>query len=891
MKNPLRKRIPREMGRDWKKYLALFLLMTVTIGFVSGMFVANGSMETAALEAYEKYNIEDGHFNTKEELDETLQAAFEDEGIAVTRQYYKEVAEDVDGDGQQEAVARVFVMREEVNLACLMEGEFPTREDQVLIDRMHADNQSVAVGDVISLGGRKVTVSGLAAFPDYSTLFEENGDVMFNALTFDVAAMTREGYESLNARETYQYAFTYNEPPETVAQQKEMADDLAEELAVLAITGGMLDDVDAAEELQDNVKEWTDYLEGVQEQADALEARGDELKARQQALEDKAAALQEKIAGMTPAEQFAQAESLQQESEALQKEGERLQQDAQALQEEADALEVQRDKIDETADKLKALEPYQEHENELTDFVPEYANRAIHFAPDDFGNDKSMGEVLLIILVAVLAFIFALTESSTITEEAAVIGTLRASGYTRGELLRHYLALPVLVTLLSALVGNLLGYGPFKEVVVSMYYNSYSLPTYETLWNADGFIKTTVYPLLLVLAVNLLVIARKLRFTPLQFLRRDLSSSKRKKAVRLPRWSFFRRFRLRILFQNATGYLTLFLGTFFVMVLLAFSVGMPATLRHYQDHAAEYVLADYQVLLKSTEDQDGEPVTTTEPTAEKVSVTALKTVGGVHPGEEVTVYGYQPESRYFSLPDTLGDGEIWMSRDYGDKFGLKAGETVTLQDKYTEKTYTFTAAGFLDLPGSIAAFLPNETFNQVFDREKDSFSGFLSQRELTDIDPDLIVSVITVEDALKMAKQLDHSMGSYMTYFSVVCVLVAMLLIFLLTKLIIERSTVSISMVKVLGYENREIDRLYIRLTTVVVALSAVATAFLSVLAVGEIWKVIMYRFNGWFTFTIGWQELLLITAAVIFAYGVVALLDMRRIRRIPLTEALKNVE
>ncbi len=41
-------------------------------------------------------------------------------------------------------------------------------------------------------------------------------------------------------------------------------------------------------------------------------------------------------------------------------------------------------------------------------------------------------------------------------KEAGVIGTLRASGYTGNELIRHYMTLPVLVTLAGALAGNVL---------------------------------------------------------------------------------------------------------------------------------------------------------------------------------------------------------------------------------------------------------------------------------------------------------------------------------------------------------------------------------------------------------------------------------------------------
>ena len=46
-KNPLNKRVPRELKQDIGKYLALLLFLTLTIGFVSGFLVAGGSMKGA----------------------------------------------------------------------------------------------------------------------------------------------------------------------------------------------------------------------------------------------------------------------------------------------------------------------------------------------------------------------------------------------------------------------------------------------------------------------------------------------------------------------------------------------------------------------------------------------------------------------------------------------------------------------------------------------------------------------------------------------------------------------------------------------------------------------------------------------------------------------------
>ena len=53
MKNPLRKRIPRELKGEFGNYLVVFLLMVLTIGFVSGFLVADGSMLKAYNESFD----------------------------------------------------------------------------------------------------------------------------------------------------------------------------------------------------------------------------------------------------------------------------------------------------------------------------------------------------------------------------------------------------------------------------------------------------------------------------------------------------------------------------------------------------------------------------------------------------------------------------------------------------------------------------------------------------------------------------------------------------------------------------------------------------------------------------------------------------------------------
>ena len=142
-----------------------------------------------------------------------------------------------------------------------------------------------------------------------------------------------------------------------------------------------------------------------------------------------------------------------------------------------------------------------------------------------------------------------------------------------------------------------------------------------------------------------------------------------------------------------------------------------------------------------------------------------------------------------------------------------------------------------------------------------------------------------------MANQLDHSIGGALDYFAVLTVLIAALLIYLITKIIIEKNRQSISMVKVLGYENKEIGKLYIRTTSILMVGFTLLSVLVAYGVLAWFWRKVMEEMSGWFTISIYLKSYILMIVALYAAYYVISLIDFRRIKKVPLSEALKNVE
>ena len=55
--------------------------------------------------------------------------------------------------------------------------------------------------------------------------------------------------------------------------------------------------------------------------------------------------------------------------------------------------------------------------------------------------------------------------------------------------------------------------------------------------------------------------------------------------------------------------------------------------------------------------------------------------------EEVSIYGIIEESRYVEISglETLKENVVYISKPFGEKYGLKIGDTFTLDEKYENK--------------------------------------------------------------------------------------------------------------------------------------------------------------------------------------------------------------
>lgn len=522
----------------------------------------------------------------------------------------------------------------------------------------------------------------------------------------------------------------------------------------------------------------------------------------------------------------------------------------------------------------------------LTNMMTSDMNQTISFLPNDMGGDIPMIKALLYIILVILAFIFVVISETIIDEESTVIGTLLASGYTKNELIRHYMVLPIIITIVSCIIGNIVGYLVFPPYFKDMYYGSYCLPPLKVQFIPEAFVTTTIIPLVFMLVINYLMLRHKLNISPIRFLRRDTHKNRIKQHIKLKHGSFFRRFQIRVILQNKGSYFTLFIGILFASFILMFGIVMGPCIDNYLQNSEDSVKADYQYVLKQPVDiKNAKDV-------EKLTITSLETYYKAGDLDlDVSFYGLDNDSKYYddiSLPSK--DDEITISYDFAQKMGLKKGDKITFTNPYTEKDYKFKVYDIYDYKAGFSAYMTQKNLNDMIDQDKNYYNAYLSDKKL-DIKDEYIQSKLTRNDVVKIGEQVTSSFGQMIPIMTTVSIIIYLVVMYILTKLVMDRNATNMSFLKVMGYDDKEISKLYLKASTIVVVISLIICAPFSYYLMDVLFKFAFMRFTSYIEMYMPYYLHIVVFVVGLLVYSLVNFILNRSIKKVDLGESLKESE
>ena len=559
------------------------------------------------------------------------------------------------------------------------------------------------------------------------------------------------------------------------------------------------------------------------------------------------------------------------------------------------------DAVDEIADGSRELrDGVQELQDETDDMIEEYFTFDIDnltqflIAADNPRIDAAAGDVVInrfagilsgIILMVLFTYVISVFVIHNIEKESSVIGALYALGVTRGQLLFHYLLNPMLISFLGGAVGCILGfseYGTGWQMGDSTAY--YSLPPMRIVTPGYLLFYSLIMPPVTAAVVNYLVINKKLKCTALSLLRNEQTAGKagRIQNMNLGNMKFLLRFQIRQMLREIRSAFAVVIGMFICLLILMMSIDCAVLCINFGNACLEETKYAYMYTYKyPTEDvpEGGTPAYVENLKKESYGYNL-----------DVTVLGIDDDNPYFPIATADKKNEIVISSAAAQKFGVKAGDKLVLSDEVNERDYAFTVKNIVNFTSGVYVFLNRDVMQELFDQEDDYYNVVFADHAL-DIDNGRLYATVSKENVEESSQIFTDMMGPMVVMLVAISALIFMIVMYLMMKVMIDRSAFSISLMKVFGYRRREIRRLYLDGNFYVILLGALICVPLAKWSMDLVYPYCIANVAIGMDLKFTPQIYIMIYGGILLCYMVINFLLVGRLNKLVPAEVLKNRE
>lgn len=519
----------------------------------------------------------------------------------------------------------------------------------------------------------------------------------------------------------------------------------------------------------------------------------------------------------------------------------------------------------------------------------------------DAGNSPRIsrfdGEIKAVIIMSSLAPMFILLVSCftmavimgrMLKREYTHIGTLSAMGYRKRELLAHYLFLPAVVSVAGSGLGLIAGYFS-AEPMLMLSKVEYSIPAVDLNFTPQNLLIAVLLPLILMLSSASLSILTALRLNTVVLLKSNSGKQKRGLLTRLipHRFGSFRfRFRAKELLSNLPRAFLMIAGICVSATFLFAGILIYTSIETFKGESFDKVYTyayQYAFSAPSTEKpSEGEPFMAASFDA--------KSEGNLG----ITIVGIEDNSKYVRLKDLDGkvlsiEGTI-VSHSVADRLDLKTGDRITITSRTDAKDYTVTVDAVADSDIGESIYMKRAALNAMLDYPAETHIGVYSDTQIT-FPEGKVANETTRAEALEGMKATVGFMSNFLYILSGVAAVIGVVVIYIVTLLLISENSKNISMLKVMGYHNREISSLLTRSNIVPVLIGFAVSVPLAKMIMTMFYEELSSGMYAIFYLDLAWPEIALALLFILTVYFFTLIPTRRKILAIRLADSLKGRE
>ena len=538
-------------------------------------------------------------------------------------------------------------------------------------------------------------------------------------------------------------------------------------------------------------------------------------------------------------------------------------------------------------DSKSNIENFRKELNEramVASYTSKENNNRISSADSMLTMTKDIRDVIVPIVFFLIMIIIAVVLERKIKSEQKFIGILSALGYNKFQLAAHYSVLGIIVSIAGSIIGVILSV-PMQNILIPMCFIKLEpLPVKYGL-EPMGVIISFVVPLILFTASVFFTAILSLRKKTISMITGvDDKDRKNKFRMEKSKLSLTTKYRLRSVFGKPVRTLLIVVGICFGSLIFLYTYGVVDSLKVFVNESVDQIGdMEYQYYFSE--------LRTDEPEGGAKIVYSIFESG--KDGKATTLMGMKENDlmNYELVNGGKADiegGGYYITKMGSVIYGVSKGDKLSIKNVATLEETTIKIDGIIDNNAQNAIYTSPENVYEITGLPEGSYNLLVSEEDMhyPGSQTSQVITKSSLRDQIdEVYKMMKQEIFVMVPFGVIICVFV----IYIMINMLISESKASISMFKVLGYRNKEINRLMINIYHFVIPIAAVLGLVAGYIFVELYFQANAAAFNAYVAAKVSVVTCVKYFVLVFLSYIVSLVLLGRKVDKIEMTESLKD--
>ena len=543
----------------------------------------------------------------------------------------------------------------------------------------------------------------------------------------------------------------------------------------------------------------------------------------------------------------------------------------------------------------------------MSSYLAKGDNTRITMVDDQAQMFIIMAIVFLFVIPLITVALISIIIGRKVKNEQKMIGTLSALGYTKGRLMWHYSVLAMIPGLIGGVLVSIL------TKCIQQPYGELSLADYEPMPVKFTLpIPIALVGIIVPTALYMLAAAKKvnklLKKDTVTLLSGNVDADVKTRHVMVGKSVKVRtKFAVRSILANPGRSFVVFLGAFLGAMIISIAFLFIDSINNVVDSGSnsmgdfkyEYTL---NTLVSDEETSDADQQENDEENT-AAGITAIESdkiedadrivmAKYEYDGSAFTMLGADNDVKLLNIGTTDGktadlDSGFYITNIMAYAYNLKTGDEFTFVNPMTMEEKSIKIKGIISNDSQKLVIGSRKAVCEMAGFSKGTYNGLLSEKTL-DLG-DKISKTVSADDIKEQMKTILDEMGAIIYSLAIIGAIICMASLYVSVNMLVTENRHNISMLKVLGLTDREINRMVLDVNHVLIPIGIIAG-----MGIGYVSMVIVFRiYSGIegvkYSAVISVKSIILTALITLLCYAVSLVIVRKKADKVDMVESLKD--